>query len=160
MALLDRLRQPGYTGENRCIPCTSVNVALAAASSALVAKMTSRRLASTAFVTSLGAIYLRGYLVPGTPTLTKRYLPERVLRWFDNDTPSMKTPLDAYSTFRPETAFRSTNRVTRSSPTPTTASSVNGGRARPPLPTLLPQPNSKTEFRLGLRLPPQRSPAC
>lgn len=27
-------------------------------------------------------IYLRGYLVPGTPTLTKRYLPNRVLRWF------------------------------------------------------------------------------
>ncbi|MFC6823754.1 hypothetical protein [Halopelagius fulvigenes] len=38
-----------------------------------------------AFITSLGTIYLRGYLVPGTPTLTKRYFPERVLRWFDKD---------------------------------------------------------------------------
>jgi hypothetical protein len=28
-------------------------------------------------------IYLRGYLVPGTPTLTKRYFPDQVLRWFD-----------------------------------------------------------------------------
>jgi hypothetical protein len=27
--------------------------------------------------------WLRGYVVPGTPKLTKRYLPDRVLRWFD-----------------------------------------------------------------------------
>lgn len=30
-------------------------------------------------------IYLRGYLVPGTPTLTERYFPERVLRLFGKD---------------------------------------------------------------------------
>lgn len=86
MELLDRLRQAEYTGENRCIPCTSVNVALAAVGSAHLAKLTSRRLAGTAFGVSLGAIYLRGYLVPGTPTFTKRYLPARVLQWFDKDT--------------------------------------------------------------------------
>jgi hypothetical protein len=85
MSLIDRLRQPEYTGENRCVPCTSVNIAIAAAGSALAAKLTSRRVGSTAFITSLGTIYLRGYLVPGTPTLTKRYFPERVLRWFDKD---------------------------------------------------------------------------
>ncbi len=89
MAFLDRLRRPEYTGENRCIPCTSVNVALAAAGSALVARLTSRRLGTTAFVTSLSTIYLRGYLVPGTPQLTKPYLPQRVLRWFDKDTTTM-----------------------------------------------------------------------
>ncbi|WP_233553842.1 hypothetical protein [Halococcus sp. IIIV-5B] len=37
------------------------------------------------FALSLAAIYLRGYLVPGTPILTKRYLPDRVLRWFDKE---------------------------------------------------------------------------
>ncbi|MGM0606318.1 MAG: hypothetical protein ACQETB_11705, partial [Halobacteriota archaeon] len=36
-----------------------------------------------AVVLSAGAIYFRGYLVPGTPQLTKRYLPDRVLGWFD-----------------------------------------------------------------------------
>lgn len=86
MSLIDWLRQSEYTGDNRCIPCTSVNIAIAAAGSVLASKLTSRRLGSTAFITSLGTIYLRGYLVPGTPTLTKRYFPKRVLRWFDKDT--------------------------------------------------------------------------
>jgi hypothetical protein len=34
---------------------------------------------------ALSSIWLRGYLVPGTPTLTKRYLPARVLSWFGKD---------------------------------------------------------------------------
>lgn len=92
MSLIDRLRQPEYTGENRCIPCTFVNIAIAAAGSALAAKLTSRRLGSTAFISSLGTIYLRGYLVPGTPTLTKRCFPDRVLRWFNKDTTT--TPMN------------------------------------------------------------------
>ena len=33
-------------------------------------------------VVALAAIWLRGYLVPGTPELTKRYLPERALALF------------------------------------------------------------------------------
>ena len=91
MPLINRLRQSKYTGENRCDPCTALNVVIAAVSSALVAKLTSRRLGGTAFAISLGIIYLRGYLVPGTPRLTKRYFPERVLRWFDKDTMTPKT---------------------------------------------------------------------
>lgn len=79
---LDRYRQPEYTGENRCTPCTLVNLAIAAVVSFTVG----------VFITPLGllvaglsllSIYLRGYLVPGTPTLTKQYFPDRVLRWFD-----------------------------------------------------------------------------
>ena len=42
-------------------------------------------------VASLRTIYLRGYLVPGTPTLTKRYFPEPVLRLFDK-APEQATP--------------------------------------------------------------------
>ena len=82
MSLTDRFRQPEYTGENRCVPCTAVNVAIAAGASILTA-VVSTFLGAGVFVLSLGTIYLRGYLVPGTPTLTKRYFPERVLRWFD-----------------------------------------------------------------------------
>jgi len=43
----------------------------------------------------LAAIYVRGYLVPWTPTLTKRYLPTRVLRWFDHAaTPAADSDVD------------------------------------------------------------------
>lgn len=82
MSFVDHLRQPAYTGENRCIPCTIANVAIAGIGSAAVATR-SKKLGGAAFAASLGAIRLRGYLIPGTPTLTKQYLPDRVLRWFD-----------------------------------------------------------------------------
>jgi len=75
-----RLRQPEHTGENRCLPCTAVNVALAAGLAGLVAVL-SVPAAGGVFLAGLGVIWLRGYLVPGTPALTERYLPERVLRW-------------------------------------------------------------------------------
>ena len=79
---LARLRRPEYTGENRCLPCTAVNVAVAVAVAAALAVVGRPGLAALALAASLAAIWLRGYLVPGTPELTKRYLPERVLRLF------------------------------------------------------------------------------
>lgn len=87
MTLADRLRQPEHTGENRCAPCTAVNFVIAAIAGALVA-VVSTITGVGVFILSVGTIYFRGYLVPGTPTLTKRYFPERVLRWFDKDTDS------------------------------------------------------------------------
>jgi hypothetical protein len=81
-ARLDRLRRPEYTGENRCLPCTIVNVAIAAVGAVAVGALLAVELGAVAFVVALAAIWLRGYLVPGTPELTKRYLPERALRWF------------------------------------------------------------------------------
>lgn len=85
MSLTNWLRQPDYTGKNRCIPCTVVNIAIAAVMSVLTI-IVSPTLGAGLFILSLVTIYVRGYLVPGTPTLTKRYFPERVLRWFDKDT--------------------------------------------------------------------------
>jgi hypothetical protein len=38
-----------------------------------------------ALVVAAALIALRGYLVPGTPTLTERYFPRSVLRWFGKD---------------------------------------------------------------------------
>jgi len=95
MSLVDKFRQPEYTGKNRCIPCTAVNVAIAASVSVL-ATVVSAVFGIGVFALSLGTIYLRGYLVPGTPTLTKRYFPERVLRWFDKDstTPMTDAPVE------------------------------------------------------------------
>lgn len=84
---LNRLRKPEYTGENRCVPCTVLNVVIALGASLLVA-FVMVELAVVLLAISLAVIYLRGYLIPGTPTLTKRYLPDWILERFD------KNPVD------------------------------------------------------------------
>jgi hypothetical protein len=88
--VLDRLRQPQYTGENRCTPCTVVNAIIAAVTAvgigAAVAPLdpaTAALLAGGALSVFAGVIYLRGYLVPGTPWLTKTYFPDWLLRRFE-----------------------------------------------------------------------------
>ena len=88
-----RLRQPEDTGENRCTPCTVVNLVIAVVVSGLVATVFPPA-AVVVFVVSVAAIYLRGYLVPGTPTLTKRYLPDSVLKLFDKYEPPEPPALD------------------------------------------------------------------
>lgn len=80
----NRIRLPEYTGEQRCYPCTVVNLVIAAAVSLLIG-LVSVPAAVGSFIVFVATIYLRGYLVPGTPTLTKRYLPDSVLRSFDKD---------------------------------------------------------------------------
>ena len=80
-SLRDRIREPEYTGANRCVPCTVLNGILALALTAAAAVF-GPVAAAVVLVASLGSIYYRGYLVPGTPELTKRYLPDRVLRLF------------------------------------------------------------------------------
>jgi hypothetical protein len=79
---LDRIREPEHTGDDRCVPCTVVNVAIALVVTAL-ASVIAMQLAAVVFGLSVLAIYFRGYLLPGTPALTKRYLPESVLAAFD-----------------------------------------------------------------------------
>ncbi|QCC52643.1 hypothetical protein [Halapricum salinum] len=100
-SIVDRFRQPEYVGDNRCVPCTIVNgvltvsLAVAIALGLLFGGSTLASAVGLGFVVVLVgsmAIYLRGYLIPYTPTLTKRYLPEPVLAWFEK-TPS--TPSDA-----------------------------------------------------------------
>lgn len=80
-----RLRRPEHTGENRCVPCTVLNVLIATGITAVLAVGVSVELATLAFVLALLAIYLRGYLVPGTPTITRRYFPAPLLRLFDKE---------------------------------------------------------------------------
>jgi hypothetical protein len=88
--IVDRVRQPEYTGENRCVPCTVVNVVIAVSAALVVGTWGTLAVdtaiavvaAAAVLVVGLAAVWLRGYLVPGTPTLTKRYFPERVLRAF------------------------------------------------------------------------------
>ncbi|MBP1921524.1 hypothetical protein J2751_000517 [Halorubrum alkaliphilum] len=76
------LRNPRYTGENRCVPCTLVNLLIAVVLAVGVA-IVSTAWALVVLVAAVATIAVRGYLVPGTPALTKRYLPDRVLVLFD-----------------------------------------------------------------------------
>ncbi|WP_173424920.1 hypothetical protein [Natrinema salifodinae] len=96
--VVDDLKDPEYTGENRCEPCTVLNLGIAAVVSSAVARK-SRLGGLFAAGVSIALIYLRGYLVPGTPTLTKRYLPPEVLRWFGKDpVPDVASGLGAVDT--------------------------------------------------------------
>lgn len=79
--VLPRLRQRAYTGENRCLPCTAVNLFAAILLSAPISFI-SPLWGSVVFCTFVLIIYFRGYLLPKTPTLTRRYLPEPVLELF------------------------------------------------------------------------------
>jgi len=81
--LVTSLRNPEHTGENRCVPCTVVNVVISAAVALVVGVALATPVGLVALAVCLAAVYLRGYLVPGTPTLTTRYLPDRVLALFD-----------------------------------------------------------------------------
>lgn len=76
------LRQPAYTGDDRCLPCTVVNVVMALALATGIGIAAGTLLGAIAFTASLGLIYLRGYLIPGTPTITRRYFPDRALEFF------------------------------------------------------------------------------
>lgn len=87
--VFDRVRQPEYTGENRCLPCTALNGVLALVLAAGLGVVVHPWLAVPTLVVAGGAIYLRGYLVPKTPELTRRYLPERVLGLFGKDVPTL-----------------------------------------------------------------------
>lgn len=84
--VLEGVSQPEYIGENRCTPCTVVNLSIGAVGVGLL-----WRLSPTAAIVfggvAITAILLRGYLVPGTPTLTKRYLPDSLRRRFEHPPP-------------------------------------------------------------------------
>ena len=91
MSVVDSFRKPEYTGENRCGPCTAVNLLLAAGLSVAAWLLLAPWVAVGAFAGGAAQIYVRGYLVPGTPALTKRYLPAPVLRAFGKEPLSDRT---------------------------------------------------------------------
>jgi len=92
----ERLRRPEYTGENRCLPCTVVNVCLTLVAAAVAAVGVTPLGGLVVLVGGLGAIYFRGYLVPGTPELTVRYFPPWLLELFGKEVELRETlrPVD------------------------------------------------------------------
>jgi len=107
--IIDALNQPEYTGKNRCEPCTVLNVVLASLLSSTIARK-SRLGGYMTFILSLGLIYFRGYLVPGTPELTKQYLPPEVLRWFGKE-PQLEARSGLDGTFDPNNADKSSPEI-------------------------------------------------
>ncbi|WP_066413244.1 hypothetical protein [Halorubrum aethiopicum] len=66
------LRRPAHTGENRCWPCTTVNVAVVAIAAAAVTAVGSPALGGAVALAGLALVWLRGYVVPGTPRFAPR----------------------------------------------------------------------------------------
>ncbi|SIR72487.1 hypothetical protein [Natronorubrum thiooxidans] len=89
--VIARLEQPEYTGENRCLPCTVVNVVIAVVLATGIGIAISVPVGTLAFGAFLAIIRLRGYLLPRTPTITRRYLPARVLKRLGKPVPSRPT---------------------------------------------------------------------
>lgn len=85
VTFLDSIRQPEYTGANRCWPCTITNVGIAGVLTVGASVVGTPILGAAVFGVSLAAIWLRGYLIPGTPELTQRYFPDWLLALFDKD---------------------------------------------------------------------------
>lgn len=97
LELIRAFKNEKFTGDNRCGPCTLINLVLAALIS-FMALRRSRIFGGAVAVASVAIIYFRGYLVPGTPELTERYLPDAVLRAFGKDpNPQIRTGLRADS---------------------------------------------------------------
>lgn len=82
--LLEQVRRPAYTGDNRCTPCTVLNLLVAGVVSGALAAV-SPGVAVLAFTASVAVVYLRGYLVPGTPAITARYFPAELLELFGKE---------------------------------------------------------------------------
>jgi len=70
-AALGSVADPEHTGENRCLPCTLVNAVGVAVAAALLSR---RRRSLGLLVAAVGAtaVWLRGYVVPGTPRFAPR----------------------------------------------------------------------------------------
>jgi hypothetical protein len=66
------IRRPDHTGSNRCWPCTVVNVVLVAVGAAAVAVAGWPGVGVGLAVGGLALVWLRGYVVPGTPRFAPR----------------------------------------------------------------------------------------
>lgn len=97
-----RLRNPRYTGANRCWPCTAVNVVLLGAGAAALGAVGDPGLAVAAFALGSFGIALRGYLIPGTPRLASA-LPESVLAAFGKSAVEAENEVEALASDLPAT---------------------------------------------------------
>jgi len=89
----DIVRRPEHTGERRCWPCTVVNVVLVVGAALAVARR--RRLAALpVLLIGTALVYLRGYVLPGTPWFAPRLVAALPLPYdpFDHAVPGENPP--------------------------------------------------------------------
>ncbi len=72
MDVVGRLRNPDYTGERRCVPCTVVNVAVVALAAVGLTAVGYPAVAVGGAFVGLALVALRGYVVPYTPRFAPR----------------------------------------------------------------------------------------
>lgn len=92
-SLVDGVRRPEHTGERRCWPCTVVNVVLVVGTALAVARR--RRLAALpVLLVGAAIVYLRGYVLPGTPWFAPRLVAALPLPYdpFDHGVPGTEPP--------------------------------------------------------------------
>lgn len=89
---VSQFKNPAYTGLNRCLPCTVLNGLIGIGIGVLVGGVVELIVGSFGLLMAifviiicLTLIYFRGYLIPGTPELTKQYLPPWLYKWFKSD---------------------------------------------------------------------------
>jgi hypothetical protein len=72
--MLDAIRDPRYTGDARCWPCTVVNLVVVAFAVVALALVDAAPVAAAVAVGAVGvlAVWLRGYVVPYTPRFAPR----------------------------------------------------------------------------------------
>ena len=97
MSVIDSLKRPEHTGANRCRPCTVVNAVFVAVVGLALGVLW---LPAGFVVLALGAalVYLRGYVVPGTPSFAPRLVAAAGLSGVfehDDDEPRKSETLDA-----------------------------------------------------------------
>ncbi|QIQ75668.1 hypothetical protein GL213_03470 [Halogeometricum borinquense] len=78
---LESIKDPEYTGKNRCTPCTLLNISITITISAVL-WFVGPLIAILFAVLGAARVWQKGYLVPKTPGLTKKYLPTSFLRRF------------------------------------------------------------------------------
>lgn len=85
MGITTRVRQPEYTGDNRCTPCTVVNLVGVTILAALAMPIETV-LGGLIFAIGGSTIWLRGYVIPYTPQFAPRLVAAvpPVARYFDH----------------------------------------------------------------------------
>ncbi|MFB6184635.1 MAG: hypothetical protein ABEI96_08790 [Haloarculaceae archaeon] len=71
-SLLSSVRRPEYTGERRCWPCTIVNLGVLCLLVAVLWAATTAAVALPVGAVGVAVVWLRGYLVPYTPSFAPR----------------------------------------------------------------------------------------
>jgi hypothetical protein len=89
MDALRTLRDESYTGENRCWPCTVLNLGLVGIGVMFLRARNRPRVSLLAAVVGVAVVYLRGYLVPYTPEFAPRLVAASPIpdEWFHGDPP-------------------------------------------------------------------------